>query len=87
MDANTLNQKGPWTKKKIEAMITKFSETFAIIMLKKHRKCCKRGLTHFDATPIFKKLIRYIWATLYNGKKIAWIPQFNTVFYIFIHMN
>ena len=51
-------------KGKIEAMVTKFSEKFAIIMLKKHRKFCRRGLTHFDATPIFKKSFRYIWATL-----------------------
>ena len=46
-------------KEKIEAMVTKFSEKFAIIMLK------RRGLTHFDATPIFKKSFRYIWVTLY----------------------
>ena len=47
-------------------MVTKFSEKFAIIMLKKHRKFGRRGLTHFDAKPIFKKSFRYIWATLYN---------------------
>ena len=41
-------------KGKIEAMVTKFSEKLAIIMLKKHRKFCRRGLTHLDATPIFK---------------------------------
>jgi hypothetical protein len=35
-------------------MATKFSETFAISMLKKHRKFCRRGLTHLDATPTFK---------------------------------
>ena len=52
-------------KGKIEAMVTKFSEKFAIIMLKKHRKFCRRGLTHLDATPIFKKSFRYLWATLY----------------------
>ena len=40
-------------KEKIEAMATKFSEKFAIIMLKKHRKFCRRGLTHLDATPNF----------------------------------
>ena len=55
-------------KGKIEAMVTKFSEKFAIIMLKKHRKFCRRGLTHLDATPIFKKSFRYLWATLYTGK-------------------
>ena len=49
-------------KGKIEAMVTKLSEMFAIIMLKKHRK---RGLTHLDATPIFKKSSRYFWDTLY----------------------
>ena len=41
-------------KGKIEAMATKFSEKFAIIMLKKHRKFCRRGLTYLDARPIFK---------------------------------
>ena len=41
-------------KGKIEAMVTKFLEKFAIIMLKKHRNFCRRGLTHLDATPIFK---------------------------------
>ena len=35
-------------------MATKFSEIFAIRMLKKHRKFCRRGLTHLDATPTFK---------------------------------
>ena len=47
-------------KGKIEAMATKFSEKFAISMLKKHRKFCRRGLTHLDATPIFKKSFRYL---------------------------
>ena len=47
-------------KGKIEAMATKFSEKFAIIMLKKHRKFCRRGLTHLDATPIFKKIVRIL---------------------------
>ena len=51
-------------KGKIEAMVTKLSEKFAIIMLKKHRKFCRRGLTHLDATPIFKKLSGYFWDTL-----------------------
>jgi hypothetical protein len=35
-------------------MATKFSEIFAISMLKKLRKFCGRGLTHLDATPTFK---------------------------------
>ena len=39
-------------KEIIKAMATKFSEIFAIIMLKKNRKFCRRGLTHFNATPI-----------------------------------
>jgi hypothetical protein len=39
-------------KGKIEAMATKFSEKFAKSMLKKHRKFCRCGLTHMDATPI-----------------------------------
>ena len=41
-------------KGKIEAMVTKFSEKFAIIMLKKHRKFCSCVLTHLDAKPTFK---------------------------------
>ena len=52
-------------KGKIEAMATKFSIMFAISMLKKHRKFCRRGLTHLDATPIFNKSFRYLWDTLY----------------------
>ena len=52
-------------KGKIEAMVTKLSEKFAIIMLKKHRKICRRGLTHLDATPILKKSSGYFWDTLY----------------------
>ena len=52
-------------KGRIEAMVTKFSEKFAIIMLKKHRKFCRRGLTHLDATPIFKKSSGSFWDTLY----------------------
>ena len=41
-------------KGKIQAMVTKFSGKFAIIMLKKHRKFCRCGLAHLDATPTFK---------------------------------
>jgi hypothetical protein len=41
-------------KEIVKAMATKFSEIFAINMLKKHRKFCRRGLTHLDATPTFK---------------------------------
>jgi hypothetical protein len=41
-------------KGKIEAMATKFSEKFAILMLKKYRKFCRHGLTHLDATPIIQ---------------------------------
>ena len=52
-------------KGKIEAMVIKFLENFAIIMLKKHRKFCRCGLIHLDATPIFKKSFRYLWAALY----------------------
>ena len=58
-------------KGKIEAMATKFSEKFAIIMLKKHRKFCRRGLTHLDATPIFKKSSGSFWDTLYF--KTKWV--------------
>ena len=38
----------------VKAMATKFSENFAISMLKKHKRFCRRGLTHLDATPTFK---------------------------------
>jgi hypothetical protein len=41
-------------KGNIKAMATTFSEKFAISMLKKCRKFCRRGLTHLDAKPIFK---------------------------------
>ena len=51
-------------KGKNKAMVTKFSEKFAIIMLKKHRKFCGCGLTHLDATPILKKSFKYLWVTL-----------------------
>ena len=53
-------------KEIIKAMATKFSEIFAIIMLKKHRKFCRRGLTHLAATPTFQKLFRFFWVTLYG---------------------
>ena len=51
-------------KGKIEAMVIKFSEKFAIIMLEKHRKFCSRGLTNLDATPTFQKSSKYIWDAL-----------------------
>jgi hypothetical protein len=41
-------------KKIVEAMASKFSENFAISMLKKHRKFCGCGLTNLNATPTFK---------------------------------
>ena len=60
----------PWHRKAmdkeiIKAMATKFSEIFAIIMLKKHRKFCMRGLTYLAATPTFQKSFRSFWVTLY----------------------
>ena len=64
-------------KEKIEAMATKFSEKFAIIMLKKHRKFCRRGLTHLDATPIFKKSSGSFWDTLYIPQSKYWIHTEN----------
>ena len=51
-------------KGKIEAMVTKFSEKFAIITFEKHRKFCRRDLTNLDATPTFQKLSKYIWNAL-----------------------
>ena len=55
----------PWSRRamdkgKIKAMVTKFSEKFAIIMLKKHRKFFRCGLTHLDATSIFKKIVQIL---------------------------
>jgi hypothetical protein len=47
-------------KGKIEAMATKFSEKFAINMLKKHRKFCRCGFNHLDATLIIQKSSRYL---------------------------
>ena len=46
-------------KGKIEAMATRFSEKFAIIMLKKLRKFCRPDLTHLDATPIVQIHMRH----------------------------
>ena len=46
-------------KGKLEAMATKFSEKFATSMLKKHRKFCRRGLTHLDTTPIVQIRMRH----------------------------
>ena len=57
-------------KGKIEAMVTKFSEKFAIIMLKKLKKNCRRGLTNLDATPTFQKSSKYIWDALYTQRLI-----------------
>ena len=51
MASNTVVEQGHG-QRIIEAMATKFSEKFAVSMLKKHRKFCRRGLTHLDATPI-----------------------------------
>ena len=53
-------------KGKIEAMVTKFLEKLAIIMLKKQRKFGRCGLTHFDATPIFEKSFRSFWVDVSN---------------------
>ena len=55
---------------KIETMVTKFSEKFVIIMLKKHRKFCRCGLTHLDATPTFKNCPN-TYGPPYNTKKIC----------------
>ena len=44
-----------------------FQKTFAISMLKKLKKFCRRGLTYLDATPFFEKWFRYIGLTLYKN--------------------
>ena len=46
-------------KRNIEAMVTKVSEKFAKIVLKKYRKFCRRGFTHLDATPIVQIHMRH----------------------------
>ena len=71
----------PWHRKAIDeemikGMATKFSKMFAIIMLKKHRKFCRRGLTHLAATPTFQKSFRSFWFTLY-------ISTITNLFYLF----
>ena len=54
-------------KEIVKAMATKFSEIFALSLLKKHRKFCRRGLTHLGATPTFKNRPNtYVWPTLYD---------------------
>jgi hypothetical protein len=60
MASNTVSHSKAMDKEKIEAMATKFSEKFVLSMLKKHRNFYRRGFTHLDATPIFKKLFRYL---------------------------
>ena len=41
-------------KEIVKSMATRFSENFAITMFKRHRKFCRRGMSHLDATPTFK---------------------------------
>ena len=45
----------------VEAMATKSSENFAISMLKKYRKFCRRSVTHLNATllKIVQRLMRH----------------------------
>ena len=58
-------------KEIVKAMATKFSEIFAISMLKKHRNFCRRDLTHLDATPTFKNR-----PNTYDAPCIAYISAF-----------
>jgi hypothetical protein len=48
----------------VKAMAIKLSDIFAISVLKKHRKFCRLGFTHLDATPTFQKSFRSFWVTL-----------------------
>ena len=50
----------------IEAMVTKLSEKFVMIMLKKRKIFCRCGLTHLDTAPSFKESLKYFWVTLYG---------------------
>ena len=66
MASNTLDhvaQKGHG-QKIFEAMAIKFSENFAISVIEKHRKFCRHGVTHLDATLTFQKYFRFFWDTL-----------------------
>ena len=66
MTSITLDQEGTWTMKKLKLWSPNFPKSLLCIsMLKKHKKNCRRGLTHLDATPIFEKPFRYLWDTLY----------------------
>ena len=50
MASNILDHKGPRTKERLKL----WSPNFGICMFKKHRKICRRGLTHLNATPTFE---------------------------------
>ena len=54
-------------------MATKFSNFFAISMLKKHGKFCRRGLTNLDATPTFQKTSKYLWD--FDGTKLKILSE------------
>ena len=56
MASNTLDDvaRKAMDKEIVKAKVTKYSEIFAISMLEKHRRFCRCGLTHLDATPTFK---------------------------------
>ena len=55
-------------KEIIKAMATKFSEIFAISMLKKHRKLCRRGwLESFGCHTHFSKIVQILMGHPVNG--------------------
>ena len=58
-------------KGKIEAMATKFSKIFAISMLKKNKKICRRGLTHLNATPIIQIQFRVTKVVADHGSEFS----------------
>ena len=41
-------------KEIVKLWLPNFQNCFSISMLKKHRKFCRRGLSHLDVTPTFK---------------------------------
>ena len=53
-------------KRKIEAMVTKFSEKFVIFLLKSIENFVGVAWLIWMPRPFLKKSFRYIWATLYN---------------------
>ena len=72
MASNTLDDvaRKAMDREIVKAKVTKYSEIFAISMLEKHRRFCRCGLTHLDATPTFKNRPNTYTPCKCNYKKI-----------------